>query len=127
MRLRPQAIFCALLVWILAPAAAFAQQSRSPEHEPGKTTPRLLTTNDGLAILSAALESRHRPSANPHCSHLVHAIYEKAGYPYVYQRSSDLYAGVPEFRRVQHPQPGDLIVWRGHAGIVIDPLQHTFF
>jgi hypothetical protein len=127
MRLRPQGIFCVLVVWILATAAAFAQQSRSATHEPDKTTPRLLTPNDGLAILSAALESRHRPSANPDCSHLVHAIYEKAGFSYAYQSSSDLYAGVPEFRRVPHPQPGDLIVWHGHAGIVINPLQHTFF
>ena len=126
MRRRPQVILCAL-VWVLSSALAFAQQSRSPAHGPDKTTPRLLTSNDGLAILSAALESRHRPSANPDCSHLVHAIYEKAGYPYAYQSSRDLYAGVPEFRRVQNPQPGDLIVWRGHAGIVIDPSQHSFF
>jgi hypothetical protein len=25
------------------------------------------------------------------------------------------------------PQPGDLVVWRGHAGIVIKPSQHIFF
>jgi NlpC/P60 family len=126
MRLRPQAVFC-VLVWIMAPAAVFAQHSRSATHEPDKTSSHLLTPNDGLAILSAAMDSRHRPSSKPDCSHLVHAIYEKAGYPYAYQSSSDLFAGVPQFRRVQHPQPGDLIVWRGHAGIVINPVQHTFY
>jgi len=26
-----------------------------------------------------------------------------------------------------HPQPGDLVVWRGHVGIVISPVQHSFF
>jgi len=28
---------------------------------------------------------------------------------------------------VHVPQPGDLVVWRGHVGIVIDPKQHSFF
>jgi hypothetical protein len=28
---------------------------------------------------------------------------------------------------VTRPQAGDLVVWRGHAGIVVDPVQHVFF
>ena len=44
-----------------------------------------------------------------------------------YASSLDLYIGVDEFRRVGRPQPGDLAVWQGHAGIVIDPTQHSFF
>jgi hypothetical protein len=28
---------------------------------------------------------------------------------------------------VRVPQAGDLVVWRGHVGIVIDPKQHSFF
>jgi len=28
---------------------------------------------------------------------------------------------------VRVPQAGDLVVWRGHVGIVIDPEQHSFF
>jgi len=51
----------------------------------------------------------------------------RAGFPYKYASSSDLYAGIDEFRRVANPQPGDLAVWRGHAGIVVDPVQHSFF
>jgi len=35
--------------------------------------------------------------------------------------------GINEFERVTNPQPGDLAVWRGHAGIVINPAQHSFF
>jgi hypothetical protein len=87
----------------------------------------LLSTDDGLAILGAALEGRYKAESRSDCSHLVHAIYEKAGFPYKYQRSSDLYAGVEEFHRVTQPQPGDLIVWPGHAGIVVSPTQHTFY
>jgi hypothetical protein len=87
----------------------------------------LLTSDDGLAILGAALEGRYKTESRSDCSHLVHAIYEKAGFPYKYQKSADLYAGVDEFRRVTQPQPGDLIVWLGHAGIVVSPTQHTFY
>ena len=45
------------------------------------------------------------------CSHLVHAIYLQAGFPYPYASSSDLYDGTDDFRRVNRPQPGDLVVW----------------
>ena len=57
----------------------------------------------------------------------MHAIYGRAGFPYSYAPSSDLYAGTHEFQRVSHPQAGDLVVWRGHAGIVVNPAQHVFF
>jgi cell wall-associated NlpC family hydrolase len=60
------------------------------------------------------------------CSHLVHDIYERAGFPYDYATSRDLYDGVDAFRRVRVPLPGDIIVWRGHVGIVIDPDSHSF-
>jgi hypothetical protein len=88
---------------------------------------RPLTRDEGLAILGAALDSRRRRDRPADCSHLVHALYERAGFHYEYASSSDLYAGVDEFRRVSAPQPGDLAVWPGHAGIVINPAQHSFF
>ena len=93
---------------------------------PGSTT-RLLNLSEGLAILGAALESRHRGKSGSDCSHLVQAIYERAGFSYSYVNSSELYAGIDEFRRVATPQSGDLAVWRGHVGIVVNPVQHSFF
>lgn len=60
------------------------------------------------------------------CSHLVHEIYERAGLSYDYAPSRDLYDGVDGFRRVYHPLPGDIVVWRGHVGIVLDPDAHSF-
>jgi cell wall-associated NlpC family hydrolase len=57
----------------------------------------------------------------------VHELYERAGLPYTYAQSRDLYDGVSEFRRVFNPEPGDLIVWRGHVGIVTDAYEHLFF
>ena len=91
------------------------------------TAPLPVSSDQGLAIIGAALEFREPTDPNADCSNLVHAIYERAGFPYSYSNSSELYLGIKEFRRVLHPQPGDLVVWRGHAGIVISPVQHSFF
>ena len=87
---------------------------------------RLVNPDQGLAIIGAALESRHT-DANADCLNLVHEIYQRAGFNYSNANSSELYQGTKEFRRVTHPQPGDLVVWRGHVGIVISPAQHSFF
>jgi hypothetical protein len=89
--------------------------------------PWLVSSDQGLAILGAALESRKPTDANADCSNLVHTIYERAGFTYSYSNSSELYRGIKEFRRVLHPQTGDLVVWRGHVGIVISPVQRSFF
>jgi hypothetical protein len=101
---------------------------KTPDPKEPPTGPRLLTPNEGLTILGAALDSRHRHSDFfSDCSHFVHGLYERAGFHYDYASSSDLYEGTDEFRRVATPQPGDLAVWRGHAGIVVNPAQHSFF
>jgi len=93
----------------------------------GRKTNRTLTPDDGLAVISAALDSKVRRYSGHDCSHLVHAIYERAGFPYAYASSDDLYVGLEGFQRVAQPQPGDLIVWRGHVGIVVRPSRHVFF
>jgi len=60
------------------------------------------------------------------CSHLVHSLYKSAGMDYPYATSHALYRGTEEFHRVLQPSSGDLVVWRGHMGIVVDPSQHLF-
>jgi cell wall-associated NlpC family hydrolase len=60
------------------------------------------------------------------CSHFVQNLYEQAGLYYGYAPSRILYAGMDGFKRVLHPKPGDLIVWQGHVGIVVDPAETTF-
>jgi cell wall-associated NlpC family hydrolase len=60
------------------------------------------------------------------CSHFANYVYERVGFTYDYAPSAQLYKGAAPFVRVQHAQPGDLIVWRGHVGIVVDPAEHTF-
>jgi len=87
---------------------------------------RTLNEDDRLSLLAAALDARVRRSERD-CSHLVHAIYQQAGFAYRYAPSSEIYAGIEGFQRIKQPQPGDLVVWRGHVGIVIKPSQHIFF
>ena len=88
---------------------------------------RTLSADDGLSVIASALDSRVRLRSESDCSHLVHAIYDRAGFPYPYMSSSSLYAGTSEFQRVTHAQPGDLVVWPGHVGIVVNPAQNAFF
>jgi cell wall-associated NlpC family hydrolase len=90
------------------------------------TAAQVLTLDDGLAVIAAALDSRTHLRKRD-CSHVVHAIYDRAGFAYRYARSSDLYIGTDEFQRVVEPQVGDLVVWRGHVGIVVNPARHVFF
>lgn len=109
------------------------QESVSPSAKPNvaakpsKKRNRSITSDDRLSLLAAAMDKRVQHESEPDCSHLVHAIYEAAGFPYDYAPSSDLYAGAINFQRVKAPLPGDLIVWRGHVGIVIKPSRHIFF
>src|SRR5215471_16313936 len=91
---------------------------------PGKA--RLASLQEGEAIVQAAWELRHGFIPKPDCSHFVHAVYAQAGFPYEYAASKEIFSGTDRFQRVRKAQPGDLIVWQGHIGIVIDPREHTF-
>lgn len=97
----------------------------SPYHAKKQTRP--LTQDDRLALIAAALDAKSHRSSERDCSHLVHSIYERAGFPYEYASSDDLYDGVAGFQRISRPQPGDLVVWHGHVGIVVRPSRHIFF
>jgi len=116
---------CALWAQQTAPQTGAASASMKGSRP--RSTERTLTADDGLSVIAAALDPRVRRYAGHDCSHLVHAIYERAGFPYAYASSDDLYDGIGGFRRVSQPQPGDLVVWRGHAGIVVRPSRHVFF
>jgi hypothetical protein len=108
-----------------SPYSATGETSDSQQREPSGFRP--LNRSEGSAILKVALNSRHHADYVLDCSHLVHELYERAGFRYEYASSSDLYEGIEEFRRVATPQAGDLAVWRGHVGIVVDPAQRSFY
>ena len=139
MRFYSKGVVSLLLLSLTAIPAASAQERQAgpngeyrsardnPDSRQRPPIPQSLTTDERLAILGTALDFRHRTKSAYDCSHFIHALYERAGFPYEYANSSDLYSGTDEFQRVSHPQPGDLIVWRGHTGIVTNPAQHAFF
>jgi cell wall-associated NlpC family hydrolase len=74
-------------------------------------------------VLRAGKRIRH---TQLDCSHLVHELYQRAGLKYDYVNSEQLYDGIPGFRQVDEPVAGDIIVWRGHMGVIVDPLLHSF-
>lgn len=125
-------LLCGLPFW-----AALAQDvndtpsteiaTKSAKKNRASKSERTLNSDERLAVLASALDSKIPRLSEHDCSHLVHAIYDRAGFPYPYADSDDLYAGVNGFQRVSEPQPGDLVVWHGHAGIVIRPSRHVFF
>lgn len=125
-RMRTSQVVASLLsAFLYIPAAT--QHVSAPQQQEEDTSVRLASLEEGEAIVEAAWELRHGLDVKPDCSHFVNAIYERAGLEYDYAKSSDLFEGVDGFQRVYHPQPGDLIVWRGHVGIVVDPGEHTFY
>jgi len=126
--------FLLLICLVVLPAAGQQERAassvttsamRGDAHQQ-RSNVRLLTRAQGVEIAHVAMSSRHPLSSRYDCSHFVHGLYQKAGFPYEYAPSSTLYTGVPQFRRVSSPQPGDVAVWPGHAGIVINPVQHSF-
>ena len=108
-------------------AGSLAQAQATSASQGSGSNSRLLTAEEGRAILDAARDQDQPARGAQDCSHLVHQTYLSAGFEYPYASSFELYAGNEKFERVKNSQPGDLIVWPGHAGIVVDPLQHSFY
>ena len=108
----------------MAPAAFGQDIRRATVHA---LEPRPLTKTEGRKILAAISAVDADSESETDCSHFVHDVYEQAGFPYDYVSSRELYIGNANFMRVHKPQAGDLVVWRGHVGIVIDPEEHSFF
>jgi hypothetical protein len=99
----------------------------SAEPASRETGLRLASAQEGEAIVQAAWELRRGLTPKPDCSHFVHAVYTQAGFLYEYAASRAIFAGIERFRRISKAQPGDVIVWQGHIGIVIDPREHSFY
>jgi hypothetical protein len=110
---------------MLVGSSAMAQGAPTSQ----ESTPnfRLVSIEEGRKIAVAAREQDLETSDAQDCSHLVHQAYVSAGFEYGYASSFELYAGNENFARVKNPHAGDLIVWPGHAGIVLDPREHSFY
>ena len=125
--MRPMLKFALALLSLGFATAASAVQSGSqltPGVDYGDTA--LVSPEQGQAVADFALQSGPRVRPKPDCSHLVHLLYARAGLIYPYEDSRVLYRGVDDFERVKSPQPGDLVVWLGHVGIVLSPEEKSF-
>lgn len=120
-------LFGLCLIWLCSAEVTAINAQSAPETSQSSGNLRLLSAPEGRAIVSAALEQNQESNGTQDCSHVVHEIYLDAGFEYPYASSFDLYAGTDNFERVRHPQPGDLIAWPGHVGIVLEPLEHSFY
>jgi cell wall-associated NlpC family hydrolase len=117
--------FIFVVLCLATASGALGQNVRPASAEtPG---PHPIARTEGRKILATIRTIHAESESETDCSHLVHAVYEQAGFPYDYVSSRELYIGSTNFTRVRAPQAGDLVVWRGHVGIVIDPKEHSFF
>ena len=112
-------LFLSLFTAIAGPAA-----KAEMDDDYGGTV--LVSPEQGEALAAFALQSERRIHPKPDCSHLVHLLYARAGLIYPYEDSRVLYRGISDFERMKTPQPGDLVVWLGHVGIVLSPEEKTF-
>jgi len=132
-------IYRNLLVLLLGFCAslAAARLTAQDRYDFSSATTKFVVDNDdptGFSERSHPLEpkemllrmGRQIESTDLDCSHFVQWLFERAGLYYDYAPSRMLYDGMPGFLRVSHPRAGDLIVWPGHVGIVVDPDAETF-
>src|SRR6202171_1027989 len=108
--------FC-MLAALMGPLAAFS----SSLHDPSGV--RLLNSDQGLTLVNTASKHREQVSRKPDCSHLVHQIEARPGFPRPHASAFDLYQGIDNFSRFPNPRAGALVVCRGHVGIVVDPAE----
>ena len=104
MRLSAKGVLLLLLLYVTAARVALAQEkgtNSNGAYRVTRETPalqqqkpigfRALTLSEGLTILGVALDSRHRHADfSADCSHFVHGLYERAGFPNEYASSSEL-------------------------------------
>jgi hypothetical protein len=115
------------LICLIGGSLAKAQVTASVRAPGSDLASRLVNAQEGRSIADAAAEQNELMGPPQDCSHVVHQIYANAGFEYPYASSFEIYAGDENFQRVKIPQAGDLIVWPGHLGIVVDPAEHSFF
>lgn len=135
MALRIVVAVCLAGAWMAGglPARAQATPAAQPKAQPASAEQgsapsfRLLNVKEGRSIVDAAKDQEQTERDPQDCSHLVHQAYLDAGFEYPYVNSYELYAGNENFQRVRRPRAGDLIVWPGHVGIVLNPIEHSFY
>lgn len=121
------ALKCSSVVGLCLMIAAWAGAQVTTNVHESESSQRLLTPEEGRSIVDVAWQQDPPETGVRDCSHLVHQIYANAGFEYPYASSFEIYAGDENFERVKTPHAGDLVAWPGHVGIVVDPVQHSFY
>jgi cell wall-associated NlpC family hydrolase len=130
-------------LWLFLPVLLFScahqgpRTTRTARLEPNAGPGRVcrpLTAAERQRVLAIAdpdnfPHTRYRKGPNPHrgieketdCSHFVHEVYRRAGLPYHFRPTADL-GNAREFDLLpeKDARPGDLMLFRGHVGIVDD-------
>ena len=130
MRSHPGALLLGILCFLATTIPVRAQETDAPitkyiadVDEPDGLVP----PSSALAGTDLLLEIGQQIEATDlDCSHFVQWLFEQAGLYYGYAPSRVLYKGMAGFKRVSRPRRGDLIVWPGHVGVVVDPHEQTF-
>src|SRR2546430_14455204 len=123
---RSFALVACLAGYCMAAGSLAKAQATSASQGSGSNS-RLLSAEGGRAIVYAVQDQDQPTRGAQDCSHLVHQMYLSAGFEYPYASSFELYDGNENFQRVRNPQPGDLVAWPGHVGIILNPREHSFY
>src|SRR5260370_14502560 len=106
---------------------SLAKAQAKPSSQGSESNSRLVSAEAGQAIVDAARGQDLTAGEAQDCSHLVHQTYLNAGFEYPYASSFELYAGDENFERAKKPQPGDVILWPRHVGILSPSFADTLF
>src|SRR5260370_18641074 len=90
-------------------AGSPAKAQVSSASQGSRSNSRLLSAEEGRAIVDATRDQDQPARGARDCSHLVHQMYLDAGFEYPYASSFDLYAGNENFVRVRKAQAGGLV------------------
>src|SRR5437899_5104676 len=108
-------------------AGAPAKSQVVPTTEASAPNFRLLNVEEGRTIAEAARDQAQPRRGGGDGSDPVHQGDLDAGVEYPDASAFELYSGDENLERVRHPQPGEVIVWPGHVGIVLEPLARSFY
>lgn len=121
-----------LLALVFVGCAGQPRATERPQERFEGGSCQLLSNWDRRAIMQVANprrfpSTRYRKGPNPRvsprvetdCSHFVHYVYRAAGLPYRF-RSTEEMLDAPEFEQIDpdEAKPGDLLVMRGHMGLL---------
>ena len=128
----PQAVASSIKGLLKGLSPALVLKNMSMARSLGIKAPSTLPSDRRQSILDIAHQNAGthyqwggESASGMDCSHFVHHVYQEAGvaYPYTTTHGDWQQSG---FTKTNQPQRGDIIMWNGHMGIIVDPDKKTF-